>query len=414
MDSGPCDSSAKRGSTSRIAVLALGSFSILLSVCILVPAPNLTFLPLTVAVPELTPWLAAGNLAAAAMAALFYRRAVFYRRAMPVFLASLLLAFGLLAQVRPVQVEMNRQMEPFQTAQPAKGRDASPMPAATTLAAIFRDSFRGIPLPRVATERLPMNILFYHQPYDRSVAPPAKTARPAVIDIYGGAWQRGSPEDNRDFHRYLLARGYAVFAIDYRHAPAAQFPAQIHDVQAAISFILSSAAEFNVDPRRVVLCGHSSGAQLALLAAYQGIPVDDALIPIAGVISFYGPPDLAAGYSDVPSPDPIHVRAVLEAYLGGTPAQVAGRYRDASPVTYVREGLPPTLLIQGGRDHIVKPRFARELYRKLIDTGNRAYLLEIPWSEHAFDAVFRGVGNQLALFYVDEFLSEVAARADNS
>ena len=66
--------------------------------------------------------------------------------------------------------------------------------------------------------------------------------------------------------------------------------------------------------------------------------------------------------------------------------------------------MPPTLLIQGARDHIAKHVFAQELYNKLQTSGNRAALLTIPWSEHAFDLVFFGLGNQVCLPYIQEFL----------
>jgi hypothetical protein len=49
----------------------------------------------------------------------------------------------------------------------------------------------------------------------------------------------------------------------------------------------------------------------------------------------------------------------------------------------------------------------RELQGKLLSSGNRAVLLEIPWAEHAFDAVFAGIGNRLALHYVEQFLAQV-------
>ena len=54
---------------------------------------------------------------------------------------------------------------------------------------------------------------------------------PAIVQIYGGAWQRGTPEDQSELAPYLAARGYVVFAIDYRHAPRWQWPAQIADVR---------------------------------------------------------------------------------------------------------------------------------------------------------------------------------------
>ena len=75
------------------------------------------------------------------------------------------------------------------------------------------------------------------------------------------------------------------------------------------------------------------------------------------------------------------------------------------PITYLRPQLPPTLQIHGVHDCIVKVRFARSLHQGLLRQGNRSLLLEIPWSDHAFDFVYFGAGNALALPYVEAFLN---------
>ncbi|MBZ5728287.1 MAG: alpha/beta hydrolase [Acidobacteriia bacterium] len=334
----------------------------------------MALLPFTVAAPELAPWLIVISFLGLAAALRAFRRL-----ALPA-LAALLIAAWPLMQIPTVEHKMATQLTAPAQRPPF----------------VLLDCFRGIRTAAIEPELLPFNIHYYR--------PRAAGDRPGLIDIYGGAWQRGSPTDNQRFARYMASRGYAVFAIDYRHAPAWKFPAQMEDVRAAISFIHAHSRSYQTDPDRLVVCGRSAGAELALLAAYEPGPV-----PIAAAIGFYSPTDLTLGYADPPSPDPIHVRAVLEAYLGGAPAAFPERYRAASPVSYANRPLPPTLLIHGSRDHLVKPEFSRELYGRLIASGNRAVLLEIPWAEHAFDAVFSGIGSQLALHYLERFLAESLA-----
>jgi len=355
-----------------LIVTLLGIF-VFFDICMFVPAPNLALLPFTIAVPELSPWLAVLGLVACALSLRYHRRLA------PFLLGSALILFFPLAEVAAVERRMEAQLS-----------TSAPMHVL--------EFFRNTPRSSVEPETLPLNIRYYRPEGDGS--------HPALIDIYGGAWQRGTPGDSHQFDSYLAHKGYAVFAIDYRHAPAFRFPAQIEDVRAAISFVHANAAQYRADPDRLILCGRSAGGQLALLAAYEPGPV-----PVRAVISFYGPTDLVAGYDDRPAPDPIDVRQVLTTYLGGSPSHAPMAYRAASAVTYAQRPLPPTLLIQGARDHIVKARFPRELQRKLLVAGNRAVLLEIPWSEHAFDAVFPGIGNRLALHYIEQFLRQnVTAR----
>jgi acetyl esterase/lipase len=96
---------------------------------------------------------------------------------------------------------------------------------------------------------------------------------------------------------------------------------------------------------------------------------------------------------------------VLRTFLGGPPATAPDRYRQASPLNYVRSDLPPTLLVYAGRDHVVQAKYGRQLYEQLQAADNQAVWLEIPWAEHAFDTVFNGLSNQLALYYTERFLA---------
>jgi acetyl esterase/lipase len=230
--------------------------------------------------------------------------------------------------------------------------------------------------------------------------PPSPGSHPAVVQIYGGGWQHGAPGDNAAFASYLATHGFVVFAIDYRHAPRWQWPAQLADVRAALDWIGRHGTEYGADPNRLAVLGRSSGAQLAMVAAYApGGP------PIRAVVSYYGPVNLVEGYRHPPRPDPLDVRRIQEAFLGGTPDDALDRYRDASPITHADRLLPPTLLVYAAHDHVVEARFGGMLHAKLLATGTTSVLLEVPWAEHGFDAVSGGPSAQLALYYTERFLA---------
>ena len=143
-----------------------------------------------------------------------------------------------------------------------------------------------------------------------------------------------------------------------------------------------------------------------MVAAYEpGAPL------VRAVVSFYGPVDLEDGYRHPPIPDPLGVRSIEEAFLGGTPTEVPVPYREASAITYASRPLPPSLLIYGGRDHIVLPRFGALLDHRLRAAGSTSVYLEIPWAEHAFDIVRNGPSGQLSLYYTERFLAWALARA---
>ena len=337
-----------------------------------IPAPTLLLFPLALGGPELSPWL----MAAAVLIAAAARKNWTAVAICALSFACSAVPLGSLLASRESRAAAFREV----VALPAGRMDTRVRPIRTQ------------PDIAYAVRGGTLHMIIY--------GPAELGPVPAIMMIYGGAWRSGSPGDNAEFARYMASRGYVVCAIDYRHAPEFQFPVQLEDVQDALLFVQRHAAEYRIDATRLALLGRSSGGHLALLAAYQ-----PALIPIRAVVAYYAPTNLIGGYEDPPIPDPIGVHGVLERFLGGPPAQLRERYLQASPVTYANRRQPPTLLIQGGRDHIVKAQFARELKEKLTKGGTRAVLLEIPWAEHAFDAIFTGTGNREALDYTERFLS---------
>jgi len=98
----------------------------------------------------------------------------------------------------------------------------------------------------------------------------------------------------------------------------------------------------------------------------------------------------------------------LPCYLAGetfTLPQLQRVYEAASPITYVSRRVPPTLLVYGGRDHVVEARFGRELHEKLMAAGATSVYLELPWAEHAFDKV-PGVSAWVTRPYIERFLAK--------
>ena len=365
------------------------------SIWIVVPAPVLLLLPLGVVVPELSPILLTVTLVFGGLTLLARKSRI---KSAALSLAVLTLAM--------CAVPLARVAVATPTFDHALALDEEPHARMRLRPVVLGDLVRGID---AGDARVASGVEFARpdgHPLTLTIYRPTSSGRfPILVQIYGGAWQRGTPNEDSVFARYFASRGHVVFAIDYRHAPRWRWPAQILDVRSALAWIRTHATEYDGDASRLVLLGRSAGAQLALIAAYEGTPAD-----VVGVVSFYGPTDLVEGWRVPPRPDPLDVRAVLETYLGGTPDQIPEPYRAASPLTYVSAKVPPTLLLYGRRDHIVEAKFGRVLNDRLRAAGATSFLLELPWSEHAFDAVPNGLGGQVSLYYVERFLEGILRR----
>jgi acetyl esterase/lipase len=371
-----------------------------LSAFIVAPAPVEWLIPVGVGAPEMSAWLLLGLAVIGLVAA---PRA----RASGLALATLIVAgLGLAAAAGPL-VRLEATITTFDTAM-MNGLGADDMqrapqavrerwqPSPFRVAALLARTPAG-PDPLMLT--VPGSGGALELALYRAVGAVDSLA-PVVVQIYPGGWRNGSVRDGDRLARTLAAQGYLVCNIDYRHAPQHQWPAQRDDVRASLAWVTAHAAQYGGDPTRLALLGRSAGAQLAMTAAY-GAPIG----AVRAVVAYYGPVDLAEGWRQPPRPDPLGVRAVVEGFIGGTPQQRPDAYRDASPITYVRAGAPPTLLVYGARDHIVEARFGRLLDRRLRSVGATSIYLELPFAEHAFDVPPGGRGQQIATYYTERFLA---------
>jgi acetyl esterase/lipase len=100
--------------------------------------------------------------------------------------------------------------------------------------------------------------------------PTGKANGMATIHIHGGGFVGGDKDSLIRRVAPFAALGYTPIAMQYRLAGAAKWPAQIHDVKAAIRWTRAHAKSLNIDPARIAVVGYSAGGHLALFAAGTG------------------------------------------------------------------------------------------------------------------------------------------------
>ena len=256
----------------------------------------------------------------------------------------------------------------------------------------------------------------------------------AFVYSHGGGWTAMDKDfGTRPFFRHLAAQGHTVMDVAYRLCPEVDIYGIIGDVKRAVAWMKANASRYGVNPEKFVLGGGSAGAHLALLAAYtpehpELTPDDikDADLSVHGVISYYGPTDLVAGYKPWLTTNPyikmdlvpigtkldpaeaMHYLGRLDLLLAGGPQDNPDIYQLVNPTTHVHPGCPPTLLIQGDKDVLVALDTTCTLYTKLIQSGVLAIKVVFPWTEHGFDIFYPPQLNpaaQSALYDVDRFLA---------
>ncbi|MGA2000669.1 MAG: alpha/beta hydrolase [Terriglobales bacterium] len=228
-------------------------------------------------------------------------------------------------------------------------------------------------------------------------------ARPLVIWIHGGGWNRGDSRTSAAFANFpavlasLAARGYVVASINYRLSGEARFPAAIQDVKAAIRYLRANAAQFGIDPARVILWGGSAGGHLAALAATScGVaafepskstgrsptkatasavdpPVFDC---VQGAVIWYGVFDFATISSS-------RISHVAD-FLGCHPRDCLEAAALASPVSHITPSGPPMLLIHGTADKTAPLKQSEEMAERLRKAGVPVETLFIPDVGHGW------------------------------
>lgn len=113
----------------------------------------------------------------------------------------------------------------------------------------------------------------------RLYKPKGKGPFPLLIDIHGGAWVNKDRFADEGTDAPLAKTGVVVASLDFRMPPDGGYPASMQDINYAIRFFKSRAAEFNVDAKRVAVLGVSSGGHQAMLTAMRPADARYAALP---------------------------------------------------------------------------------------------------------------------------------------
>ena len=236
---------------------------------------------------------------------------------------------------------------------------------------------------------------------------------PLVVTVYGSAWFSNSSKGEcfKDgFGQVLLSNGFAVVSINHRSSREAQWPAQLHDVKAAIRFIRANAESFSLDTSFIGITGYSSGGHLAAMAGVTsnikktevaGLEIDlegnlgnhlDQPSAVNAVVDWFGPTDFllmdecgsSFSHDEATSPESTLIGGAIQDHKNETAL--------ANPLNYINDKTPPFLIFHGNMDPLVPHCQSEVLHAELEKQGVPSELIIVDEGGH-------GPGVMIAPYY---------------
>jgi acetyl esterase/lipase len=216
---------------------------------------------------------------------------------------------------------------------------------------------------------------------------PAGKDFPMVVFAHGGGWREGDKnlrvagaDVYANIGRFLAGQGVGTAVINYRLLSSVTWQQQIDDVAQAVVGARKALVERGGHASSLFLMGHSAGAQLVTRVALDPAPLARAgasssmvcgVIPVSGAAL-----DLTDQRTWDLGADPEYYRARFGTHSGND------WQKAASPLTFLRPGAPPFLVIYASAESKALRRQSEWLVEKLRDAEVPVYPVVVPRSSH--------------------------------
>ncbi len=244
---------------------------------------------------------------------------------------------------------------------------------------------------------------------------PAKQNGAAVLFMMSGGWfsmwvppegfvSPAAPSGFKYF-RELVDKGYTLFIVRHGSAPQFKVPEAVADVRRAVRFIRANAEKFGINPERIGVCGGSAGGHLSLMlgtASDEGASdakddIERQSDRVAAVVAYFPPVSL---------PEILHMKNRFPA-LDFDPKLA----ESVSPLLFVTSDDPPTLLVHGDKDDLVKLSHSERIVAAFEKEKVPCELVVIEGAGHGFNG---RDGERAASALVAWFDKYLAAPADGA
>lgn len=234
---------------------------------------------------------------------------------------------------------------------------------------------------------------------------------PLIVYVHGGGWRAGTKQDVPIADLY--DKGFAIASVEYRLSTQAVFPAQVHDIKAAIRFLRANAEKLHINASKIAILGSSAGGHLAALV---GVTNGDKELEgsigehleqssdVQAIVSYYGASNLETILSQSTGKGLAYRIPALKLLLGDAPDKKPELARLASPVAHLDKKDPPLLLIHGDADPQMPPQQSKDLAQAYETLGLPVTLILLPGSLHGGSEFYNDERTALVAKFLDKVL----------
>lgn len=222
-----------------------------------------------------------------------------------------------------------------------------------------------------------------------------------LILVSSGSWKSGKSDiaaenlrkrDKDHWAQGLLEGGFTLFVVRHGSSPRYFVPEMVKDINRAVRYVRTVAADYGVDPNHLGITSGSSGGHLSLMAAMTGDdgnpdaedPIERVSSRVQCAVAWFPPTDMVNwgtknGYTTIKV-----FRPSLFKRMFGEITDLEKQLREISPIYFTNGQSPPLLLIHGDSDLTVPLQQSEILRAKYEDLGLPVKLIVEPGGGHSY------------------------------
>jgi acetyl esterase/lipase len=204
--------------------------------------------------------------------------------------------------------------------------------------------------------------------------PANTTSAPVLVMVPGGAWRGADPTGFQPLAAALAERGVLAVPVRIRaESDGVVDPVPMEDITCALADAVAGARKAGIQPTRIALLGHSSGAHLSAvvtLVPERYTPACDAPRVV---------PDALVGLAG-----PYDIRTFADAASALFPPDATPAQWDADNPVLLAANRPdvPVLLLHGDADETVPSSYSTDFAAALRNAGHPVTLTVMPGEDH--------------------------------